>query len=157
MKTNPIVAGNLFVLSARIILLLLFAYTATSKLIEHGLFVFQMRLAPLPYMINLAPILGWLIPTIEAILAAALYTQRYYIKALYGSGILLCLFEAYIVAMMLSGSHLPCSCGGIISTLSWKAHLVINALLVLLTIIALRMQSMITDQSDVKNFSRVSR
>uniref|UniRef100_UPI00397734A9 MauE/DoxX family redox-associated membrane protein n=1 Tax=Pedobacter heparinus TaxID=984 RepID=UPI00397734A9 len=41
--------------------------------------------------------------------------------------VLLGVFELYIGGMMLSGLKLGCSCGGVVSLLSWKGHLVFNA------------------------------
>ncbi|MES2109825.1 MAG: MauE/DoxX family redox-associated membrane protein [Bacteroidota bacterium] len=119
-------------------LLLLFAYTAAYKIIDNELFVFQMRLAPFPYMVQLAPFLGWLIPGVELMSAFGLLFDRYRLKSLYGSVILLAIFEFYIATMMLSGSHLPCTCGGIISTMSWKAHLFFNAVCICLGIFAIK-------------------
>lgn len=115
---------------------LLFAYTATSKFLDYKLFVFQMRLAPLPFMIAIAPVLGWLMPLIESALAVGLLIKRYRFNALFVSVILMIFFEAYIISMLLSGQHLPCTCGGIISAMSWKAHLMFNATFIFLGIIA---------------------
>jgi hypothetical protein len=117
---------------------LLFAYTSTSKFLDYQLFVFQMRLAPLPGMTTLAPILGWVIPVIESLLVIGLLSTRYCVKSLYTSVILLLLFEAYITAMLLTGRHLPCTCGGIISTLGWKTHLLFNAVYIALGLFAIR-------------------
>jgi hypothetical protein len=41
-------------------------------------------------------------------------------------------FTGYIGFMLLSNIELPCSCGGVISSLSWKNHLVFNILFLLL-------------------------
>lgn len=54
------------------------------------------------------------------------------IPGLYGSAILLFIFTAYLTGMILTDKHLPCSCSGIISSLSWGQHIVFN--LVFLTI-----------------------
>jgi len=97
----------------RAMLILLFAYTATSKFLDYNLFVFQMMRAPMPLMRSVAPVLGWLMPIIEASLVLALI-----------------IFEIYIIAMLLSGLNLPCTCGGIISTMSWKQHLILNAVFI---------------------------
>jgi hypothetical protein len=120
------------------LLVLLFVYTGVSKLIENDLFVFQMRLAPLPIMVNLAPYLGWIIPTVELLIATGLLINRFRLLALYSSVALLMLFMGYIITMMLSGSHLPCTCGGIISTMSWKAHLVFNFTFIILGLLAIK-------------------
>ena len=112
------------------LLILLFTYTAVSKFLDHYRFVFQMRLAPLPLMKSLAPVLGWLMPAMESLTVLGLLIPVYRLKALYASVILLCSFEIYITGMLLSGLELPCTCGGIISRMSWGQHLVFNAVFI---------------------------
>jgi putative oxidoreductase len=119
------------------LLLLLFSYTAISKLLDYHRFVFQMKLAPLPFMKMMAPFLGWLLPMMEGLLVLALFFTRYRLKGLYAAVALLLVFEIYITGMLLSGLDLPCTCGGIISKLSWKQHLVFNALFIIISIIPL--------------------
>jgi len=120
------------------LLVLLFAYTATSKFLDYDKFVFQMRLAPLPVMKSAAPVLGWLMPVIEILIAAGLLTSRLRLKALYAAVILLFVFECYIAGMLLTGQHLPCTCGGIVSSMSWKQHLLFNAAFIIAGIIAIK-------------------
>jgi len=119
------------------LLILLFAYTAASKFIDYNTFVFQMQRAPLPLMKLVAPVLGWLMPTIELFIVIGLLIARFQLKALYVSVVLLILFEIYITGMLLSGQHLPCTCGGVISRMSWKQHLGFNALLILFGLTAI--------------------
>lgn len=125
-----------------LLLIILFAYTAASKFLEYDKFVFQMRLAPVPVMAWLAPVLGWLVPIVETLLviglSLGLYIPRLLRQSLIASVALLSLFELYITAMLLTGRHLPCTCGGIISTMSWKQHLVFNAIFIFLGLLALR-------------------
>ena len=113
-------------------LILLFAYTAISKVLDYELFVFQMKLAPLPLMRTIAPVLGWFMPMLELGLCAGLMTSRFHLITLYGIICLLLVFEAYIGGMLLSGHHLPCTCGGIISKMNWKEHLLFNGVVIVL-------------------------
>jgi hypothetical protein len=117
------------------LLLLLFSYTAISKLLDHHRFVFQMKQAPLPLMKTIAPLLGWLLPVMEGLLVLALFFPRFRLKGLYAAVVLLLVFEIYITGMLLSGLDLPCTCGGILSKLSWKQHLIFNALFIITGII----------------------
>jgi len=125
-----------------ILLCLLFVYTSASKFLDYDKFVFQMRLAPVPLMKIAAPVLGWLVPAIEFLIAVALavgiFISSVKIKALYVSVILLLAFEVYISIMLLSGSHLPCTCGGIISKMGWKQHLFFNAFFILTGFLSIR-------------------
>jgi putative oxidoreductase len=142
------------------LLLLLFTYTAISKFLDYGLFVFQMQRAPLPLMKSVAPILGWLMPTIEMLIVIGLLITRFRLKALCSSVILLTMFEIYITGMLLANQHLPCTCGGIISTMSWKQHLFFNAFFISIGIIAIirvkkyKFPPAKTGQENIKDLSR---
>ena len=118
-----------------ILLILLFVYTATSKFLDYEKFVFQMRLAPVPFMKPLAPILGWTAPIVEMIIAIVLALGYFFYnlkrRGLLASVILLSAFEIYIIIMLLSGSALPCTCGGIISQMGWKQHLIFNGFFII--------------------------
>ena len=116
--------------------ILLFMYTAVSKLFQQSVFVFQMRRAPLPLMYTLAPVIGWVVPIIELVLVALLYLNRTRLLGMVCSLMLLVSFEVYITGMkimeMQTGIRLPCTCGGIISNMGWTAHLLFNAVFIFL-------------------------
>lgn len=125
-----------------ILLIVLFAYTATSKFLDYDKFVFQMSLAPVPLMIVLASVLGWVVPVIEMVIAISLavgfFNPSIKTKGLYTSVILLSAFEIYIAIMLMSGSHLPCTCGGIVSQMGWKQHLFFNAFFIINGILSIK-------------------
>ncbi|MDX1365731.1 MAG: hypothetical protein R3243_16110, partial [Arenibacter latericius] len=50
---------------------------------------------------------------------------------------LMILFVGYTVAVLFFAPTLPCSCGGIISLLSWEQHLVFNLVFLLLSIVGI--------------------
>ena len=109
-----------------VLLIVLFGYTAVAKLLDYEKFVFQMRLSPAPMVAWAAPVLGWFVPLIEIVIVAALCFERWRVAGLHASLFLLLIFEVYIVTMLLSGSKLPCTCGGIVSKMSWTQHLWFN-------------------------------
>jgi hypothetical protein len=117
--------------------ILLFSYTAVSKFLDYELFVFQMKLAPLPLMPTIAPIMGILLPLVECALCVLLLTDRWQVLALKLSVILMTNFEIYIVAMLFTGKELPCTCGGIISTMGWKQHLLFNGFFIMIGLLAI--------------------
>ena len=121
--------------------ILLFSYTALSKFLDYNRFVFQMQLAPVPLIKSIAPVMGLVIPAIETIivlfLMLSIYKPRFTVKALLSCIILMLVFEFYISAMLLSGLHLPCTCGGIISKMTWMQHLIFNACFIILGIVAI--------------------
>lgn len=117
-----------------VLLLMLWGYAAVSKIADYDKFVLQMQLAPVPLMKFLGPTLGWFVPAIELALVGMLLTDRFRRLGLWFSFALLMAFEIYIATMLVSGLELPCTCGGLISKLQWKAHLVFNAVFMLIAI-----------------------
>lgn len=85
-----------------------------------------MQLVPLPLMKLAAPVLGWVVPQLEIVIVLMLLFERYRRMGLICSFFLLLAFEIYISGMLLSGLDLPCTCGGLISKLQWRQHLVFN-------------------------------
>jgi len=127
--------ANSLSLIAAALLILLFGYTAISKILEYNKFVFQMRLAQMPIIAILAPLLGILLPVLELMIVWMLYKDSLRIKGFYASILLLFTFEIYISIMLLSGEKLPCTCGGIISQMGWKTHLLFNAVFMVISIL----------------------
>lgn len=101
-----------------------------------------MELAPLPLMKLAAPYLGLAVPSAELFIAVGLaigfFSPKIRLIAMEAALLLLIAFEIYISLMLLSGSHLPCTCGGIISTMGWKQHLVFNAFFITIAIFSIR-------------------
>ncbi|ULQ55444.1 hypothetical protein KJS94_12405 [Flavihumibacter rivuli] len=112
------------------LLILLFAYTGISKLLDQDRFLNTLEHSHLlqPY----AKILPYLIPIAELIIVGGLLSPTYQRIALLASFALMALFTNYIGIMLLAEEELPCSCGGVISSLSWKNHLVFNILFLIL-------------------------
>lgn len=127
MKSSAI-SKTIEIISA--IFILLFVYTAASKLMTHQAFLGSLKSSPL---LNFAgPFLSWTVPAVEILVAAMLFTPNYRETGLFAAFYLMVLFTIYIGYMLIAVSHLPCSCGGIISKLSWKQHLYLNAFFVVL-------------------------
>ncbi|MFC4233364.1 MauE/DoxX family redox-associated membrane protein [Parasediminibacterium paludis] len=111
------------------LLILLFVYTAVSKLLAYTSFVAVLDQSPL--MQGKAGVIGWLLPTVELFVSILLFLPSTKEVGLYLSFGLMVLFTAYIAYMVMFTPHLPCSCGGVIKQLSWKQHLVFNAFFIL--------------------------
>ena len=106
------------------LLVFLFIYAALSKLLDFGKFRYQ--LSQSPFMTRFSGFAAWVIPLGEIIIAAALIIKRARIAGLYLSFFLMLLFTGYIFIMLKYSSYLPCSCGGVLSSMSWKQHFVFN-------------------------------
>ena len=118
---------------------LLFLYTATSKLIEYD--KFQLQISKSPIITDYANILVWLVPALEIIISIMLLINRIRIIGLYAAFMLMCLFTAYIIAILNFTNHIPCGCGGVLQNLGWTAHLIFNIVFVLLAIAGILLQT----------------
>lgn len=113
-----------FVKFAYALLILLWSYTGLSKLIDNATFEKQVTTllsANHPGLISIG------IPLLEVMTAFSLVWHRIRIMGLYLSLLLMAAFTAY-VALVIAGyfGPAPCSCGGIISALGWRPHLLVN-------------------------------
>jgi uncharacterized membrane protein YphA (DoxX/SURF4 family) len=113
----------------------LFLYAAGSKLVEYQKFISQIGISPL--LTDYAETIAWMIPTIEIIISLMLIIPRVRIIGLYAAFGLMVMFTFYIIAILSFSNELPCSCGGVLSMLGWKEHLIFNVSFVLLGLTAI--------------------
>lgn len=135
----PHVFKSTLVEIASIILIIVFCYAAVSKLTDVNLFRIQMSKSPL--LVDYASILSWAVPTTELIAAALLAFRQTKLAGLYLGLFLMILFTSYIIIIMTFSYYIPCSCGGILQGLSWKAHLIFNFSLLLIIFPALLIEN----------------
>lgn len=134
-KATPHKAPAVDVISA--LLILLWVYAALSKLADFETAEKQMHNQVFPGWI--ASILVWVVPLSELITAILLYFKRSRKAGLFISLFLLTAFTAYIALVMTNiFGRIPCNCGGVISRMSWPAHLALNLSFIALTAIALK-------------------
>jgi hypothetical protein len=106
------------------LLIFLFLYTALTKLYDVSRFAAAMKHNNLLY--PYADVLKWLVPVTEIIIVILLCILQTRRTGILISAILLALFAGYISYMLLQDSDLPCTCGGILESMSWKQHLMLN-------------------------------
>lgn len=114
---------------------LLFIYAATSKL--NGFQQFKDQLDQSTILVGYGHWAAWLVPLSELVLAILLLIRSFRLFALYGSLILMALFSAYIIVVLNYSDHIPCSCGGVISSMGWETHLVFNICWMILALIGI--------------------
>lgn len=107
------------------LLVVLFVYTAVSKLLDFETFRYQMKAQPLPGWISSLTV--WMLPAIEMITGILLIPSNTRLIGLYISLTFMLLFTGYVI-LALAGAFgtIPCSCGGIIERFSWEDHLAVN-------------------------------
>lgn len=125
LKSRKFINSKTFVLTCSFLLAILFAYAAISKLVIYKTFVSQLNESPI--VNGFENILAWLVPGVEIIVAAMLLLPKTRLAGLWCSLMLMFAFTAYVFAIPMFFDHnKPCSCGGIISRLSWEQHFYVN-------------------------------
>ena len=113
-----------FIQVVSMLLMFMFSYTAINKLLNRQSFRITMSVSPL--ISNFATLLSWLIPLIEITIVALLFFKKSRTAGLLASAGLMVSFTIYIGYMFLFVPERPCSCGGILSAMSWSQHFVFN-------------------------------
>jgi hypothetical protein len=115
---------NTFIELISALLVFLFIYAALSKLLDFDKFKYQISQSP--FITNISWLVIWSIPLSEIMISIFLLFKRTRSAGLYLSFLLMLLFTGYIFIMLKYSSYLPCSCGGVLSIMSWKQHFVFN-------------------------------
>ncbi|MFH7017356.1 DoxX family protein [Flavobacterium sp. FlaQc-47] len=119
--------------------ILLFVYAALSKLLDFE--NFQTQLGQSPILSLYADFFSISVIVIELVIAILISVPRSRYFGLWGAVVLMSIFTAYIVIILNFSSFIPCSCGGILEKLGWKAHLIFNLGFIFLAITAIRLKS----------------
>lgn len=113
------------------ILLLLWVYTATSKL--YNLEEFERQLTKQHFNHPTTLILMWSVPPLEILAAILLAWPSRRLVGLILSVALMAVFTAYIGLVLLGFyDKVPCSCGGVLKSMTWKVHFWFNLSLLIL-------------------------
>ncbi len=127
--------------------ILLFLYTALSKLSEFALFKHFLFSSPL--IGKKAAIVAWVVPASEIIVSLLLFLPATRRLGLYASFILMLVFTLYLAYMIIFVPKLPCSCGGVISQLSWQQHLIFNVIFTILSVVGVRLYKAVPARNHV--------
>ncbi|MDX1767158.1 MAG: hypothetical protein R3294_03840 [Arenibacter troitsensis] len=120
-----------------LLFIILFVYTGLTKLLIPNLFYDSILNSPVLGGRTMATLASWTLPLLELAVALLLIWKKTRLIGFYGVLGLMLLFTGYTVAIVFFAPYRPCSCGGIISLLSWEQHLALNAILLLLALLAI--------------------
>lgn len=118
-----------------LLFIMLWTYAALSKISEFKIFRYQ--LGQSPGIAFAAPFLTWALPAVELVMAIMFVFIRTRALAFYLSFTTMVVFTVYLIGMQIFASKIPCSCGGLISKLTWTQHIYFNLVFVALGIIGL--------------------
>jgi hypothetical protein len=134
MKAIALHQNNILKASS-ILLILLWSSTGLSKILEFAEFK-QQVITILGE--NMAKPVSIAIPSLELTAAMTIPFGKTRTFGLYLSLILMATFTAYVI-LVITGyfGPAPCTCGGVITALSWKQHLIVNIILLLIVLYSL--------------------
>jgi putative oxidoreductase len=122
--------------AAPALLILLFTYAAVSKIAVLKEFRHEMHNQNFPP--EVADALVLIIPAAELVAIGLLLGGKWQRAGLFLSAIMMSLFTGYI-GLVLAGfwPRVPCSCGGVLKNMSWRAHLFFNLFFLSIALAAL--------------------
>ncbi|MEC3880210.1 MauE/DoxX family redox-associated membrane protein [Parapedobacter sp. 10938] len=115
--------------------ILLWVYAALSKLLDYE--TFKVQLGKSPLLTDFAGFAAIAVPVSELLIAGMLLLKRFRLLGLYASLFMMVMFTAYIIAILNFSYYIPCSCGGILSSLGWTEHIIFNLVFVGLAIVGI--------------------
>lgn len=127
--------------------ILLFAYTAFSKLLLQDVFKYSLGMSPL--IAPMADLIAWTVPVLELGICALLFFPKTRKIGLYSTLVTMIIFTLYISYMIVFTPKLPCSCGGVIRYMTWRQHLVFNIVCICLAVVATRLNRQIEKPQQV--------
>lgn len=122
----------------------LFVYTAVSKVMDYQ--NFKAVIGQSPIVTNFAGPLSIAVPLLEIVISLLIIVPKWRLMGLYASFALMVLFTTYIVILVSFSEDIPCSCGGVISRMSWQEHIVFNIFFVLLAFVGMILQTKTTSK-----------
>jgi len=105
------------------------------KLIDYESFHFDLINAPIIKKLN--PILAFAVPISELLISVLLFIPKTKKIGLYSSFVIMALFTIYVGGILSFIKNKPCTCGGVLRSLSWPQHLILNIVLTALAMAAI--------------------
>ena len=113
-----------------VLLILLFVYSALSKVLEFQ--NFQAQLGQSPLLSAYTGFISYAVLIVEFTIALLLAFPKTRFIGHLSSFVLMIMFTAYIIVILNYSSFVPCSCGGILEKLGWREHLIFNVVFTIL-------------------------
>jgi uncharacterized membrane protein YphA (DoxX/SURF4 family) len=134
-----------------LLFILLFVYTAVSKFLDYE--NFRAVIGQSPLITRFAPMLAIVVPIAEIVIALMLVIPSRRRAGLYASFAMMMLFTVYIIGLVAFSDKIPCSCGGVISMMTWQQHLYFNIVFVLLALLGMWLYSKLPNETSTQTNS----
>ena len=119
--------------------ILLFTYAAIAKLME--LEKFRIQIGQSPLLTDIARPVAVIVPVTEILISFLLAIPKLRFIGLLMALNLMVMFTTYVFIIMNFSEYIPCSCGGVLQSLGWQGHLILNLVFVVLGIIGVLVYS----------------
>src|SRR5688500_7102440 len=103
-----VISSNRLIEIIASLLILLFLYTATDKILNHD--QFQLVMSKSPLIQEISVLLSWTVPVTEILISLLLFIPKTRFTGFITAFALLLVFTLYITYMLIFSSKLPCSC-----------------------------------------------
>ncbi len=118
------------------LLMVMFLYASVSKWLDFKTFRGDINNQPFPNWIT--PWLIYTLPPLQVLIAIAVMFDRTRKAGFYASLILMSAYTVYSAAVLMHVfDYIPCSCGGVIKSLSWNQHLILNVFFVAISAVGI--------------------
>ncbi|WP_415859572.1 MauE/DoxX family redox-associated membrane protein [Aureibaculum sp. 2210JD6-5] len=112
--------------------IILFVYAAISKLLDFE--TFKAQIGQSPVLSSFTDWIVWIVPISELVVAVLLIVPNYRLIGLISFYSIMVMFTTYIIVILKFSDFIPCSCGGLLESLGWNQHLIMNVLFCLLAL-----------------------
>ena len=126
MRRNPVIEIISY------LLIFLFVYTATSKLLDYTSFKYLLTKSPL--IGDAAAVAALALPITEGLVALLLFIPRTRLWGLYASLALVLVSTVYLAYMIFFTPGLSWPCGGVLKQITLTQHLLFNIIFTLLSL-----------------------
>jgi uncharacterized membrane protein YphA (DoxX/SURF4 family) len=142
MKTKVMIVET-----SRCLLIILFIYASLIKILDYKTFQYQLRQSP--YLTQYANLVSWIIPGLELLASFLLVINRTKLAGFLLSFFLMSIFTGYIYSMLHFSSYISCSCGGVLSGMSWDQHFLFNILFSMISVVGFLLTGRTNDLDNV--------
>ncbi|WP_367397489.1 MauE/DoxX family redox-associated membrane protein [Chryseosolibacter indicus] len=97
---------------------------------------FVVQISKSPMLTRVAVPIAWAVPVIELFISCLLIIERTRLSGLYASLSLMTMFTTYIILVSRFSEYVPCACGGVIQSLNWDQHIILNIAFIVTAVIA---------------------
>lgn len=124
--------------SLALLFISLFAYAALNKPFSYS--VFKDQLSQVHPIAQAATFLAWTIPLFELMVVVLLLWPSFRRWGFFSFLGLILLFTGFLIYTLYFSLYTPCSCGGIISGIDWRSHILFNLFFIGLAVLGILLE-----------------